>query len=1271
MDRMLLVLRRGADQEAALRTFLDQQQVKSSASFHHWVTPAEFGQQYGPADSDVQAVTQWLGSQGFRVTNVAAGRTVIEFSGTAGLVRQVLGTEIHRFHVNGADYWANASDPQIPAALAPVVAGFDSLNNFPVKSMSRAVGTFRRNKATGVVQPLFTYPMGGGALIALGPTDFATIYNVLPLWNNGVTGTGQTIAVVGQTNINLQDVRDFRSMFGLPANDPQIILNGPDPGITSGDEEEADLDVEWSGAVAQGATIDFVVSQTTESTQGVDLSSLYIVDNNLAPVMSISYGGCEAEQSGGWNAFRSNLWEQAAAQGITVLVSSGDSGSAGCDSTDFGEIAAEVGLGVNGMASTPFNVAVGGTDFNDIADAPGYWSLSNASPGQNSALSYIPEMAWNDSCGASGVLTACSSPDMTTLDEGAELHASGGGVSSCVDPVGVFPAVTCNGGGFAKPSWQHGPGVPSDGVRDVPDVSLFAGDGGNASFYVICDTDANAETGGSPSSCDLSAPFVDFQGVGGTSASVQVFAGIMALVNQVHGRQGNANYVFYPMAAAGANNGTVCASDPAAINSKSCIFYDINNPVGSAINSGNSVICYAGTPNCSNNTPGPNAYGIMVSGNSPAYSTGQGYDLVTGLGTVNAANLVNNWTSSFTATTTSLTLTPTTVTHGQPVNVSVNVTTGSGTPTGDVSLIAQSGSTPSNQTGIGPFTLSSGSFSGSTNSLPGGSYNVTAHYSGDGKFGSSDSSPVTVTVNKESSLSLLRLVTQDPATGNVVYTSGAAAYGSGYLLRTDVTNSSGNLCANLATGAISYPCPTGTLTVNPPPTDLGAPVGNIPGHYTVNSQGNAEDQNIQLAPGTYSFTANYSGDSSYQSSQSNPLQVTISLAQTSASISGVPQSTVAGTTLTITGVVATASDGASPTGTLQLLNNGSPLGNPVVVVGSFGAASAPASAQGSILTTLPVGSNSVSVRYSGDANYAPSTSVPVPVTVADFSVSASPSSISISTPGATGSAVLSITPISDFTGTVTLTVAGGCPTGATCTFSPSSVAPNGVAAATSTLTITTSAPTSLAPKMDFKTVPPAPRFPVGVLSIVLGLLAIWSVLVLHLLPRWRPALMIVATVCVIASLWIACGGTAPGGNTQAPIPAVNLSTAGLTFPAQSVGTSSSAQNIILSNTGTATLAINGLGLTGANAADYSQINNCGGSVAAGANCSIGVTFSPTGTGARNASVTISDNANGSPHSVALTGTGVGQPTPAGTYPVAIFAASGADSHNITVNVVVQ
>jgi subtilase family serine protease len=620
MRRILLVLQRSAEQEAALRQLLEDQQVKSSPRFHQWLTPQQIGQRFGPADADLEAIIDWLTGQGFAVNHVSDGRTVVEFSGTAGLVRQALGAEIHCYRVNGEDHWANAGDPQIPAALAPVVAGFASLNNFPRQAMSRSLGTFRRSKLTGEVQPLFTYPVtcAGGSnscyYFALGPADFATIYNVLPLWKSNITGAGVTIAVVGETNINPQDVADFRSMFALTPNAPNVILNGPDPGI-NGEEVEADLDVEWAGAVATGATIDLVVSETTEVSPGVDLSALYIVDNNIAPIMSESYGTCEAALGSGGNSFHSTLWEQAAAQGITVLMAAGDSGPAGCDSANEGEVYALYGLAVSGMASTPFNVAVGGTDFNDQSNPFTYFSKTNATPAQSSALSYIPESSWNDSCAASGLLTGCNPlPSFSNYSEGLYLVAGSGGPSNCINPTGVFPDVSCDGG-YAKPSWQSGTGVPPDGARDIPDVSMFAGNGLNNSFYVMCQMDANGrDFKGSYSSCDLNSPFTDFQGGAGTSAAAQVFAGIMALVNQKYGRQGNANYVLYPMAA---NSNASCVSNGAAAANSGCIFFDIT--VGN-----NSVLCAPQSLGCSVTGSDADVWGIMVSGGAPAYPTTAG-----------------------------------------------------------------------------------------------------------------------------------------------------------------------------------------------------------------------------------------------------------------------------------------------------------------------------------------------------------------------------------------------------------------------------------------------------------------------------------------------------------------------------------------------------------------------------------------------------------------------------------------------------------------------
>jgi len=1238
MERMLLVLQLAAEQEAALRKLLDEQQIKSSPNYHMWLTPEQFGEQFGPADADIQAVTDWLTSQGFQVSRVAAGRTVIEFSGTAGAVRQAFHTEIHKFVVNGEEHWANASDPQIPAALTPVVAGFASLNNFPREPMMHRLGTFSRSRATGEVQPLFSFPVSCGSntcyYFLVGPADFATIYNVTPLWSAGTDGTGQTIAVVGETNINPQDVADFRAMFDLPVNPPNIILNGPDPGIVS-DEIEADLDVQWSGAVAKGATIDLVVSETTETTPGVDLSALYIIDNNLAPIMSESYGACEAELGAGGNQFHNTLWEQAAAQGITVLMAAGDSGSAGCDSANRGETAAQYGLAVSGFASTPFNVAVGGTDFDvNASNALTYWSLTNTSPSQSSAKSYIPESTWNDSCADSGLLGCTPPPNTIYLYDGLYLIAGGGGPSSCINPTGTFPNVTCSGN-YPKPSWQSGAGVPNDSARDIPDVSLFAGNGMHYSFYVVCQMDANANNGGYSGSCDLNYPYADFQGGSGTSASAQAFAGIMALVNQRYGRQGNANYVLYPMAT---KSGASCNSSTAPVTNSSCIFYDVTA-------GNNSVICAGGSPDCSNTTS--SQYGIMVSNGAAAYATTPGYDLATGLGSVNVANLVNNWTSSFTPSTTTLSLStnpatnPITLTHGQPINFTINVTSGSGTPAGDVSLIAQAGSGPSNSTGIGPFSLSGGSVSNSTSMLPGGSYNVTAHYAGNGTYAASDSTPgIPVTVGKESSLTELRLVTLS-ATAPPAYNVTTVPYGSIYGLRMDVTNSRGQFCTNQNTGLISYPCPTGPLTVSPAPTDQNPPPGTVPGSYTLNSQGNAEDQFMQQTAGTYNFVASYAGDNSYTASTSPTVPVTVTPAPTTTTLTVLSGSSVGGN-FSFSVTLSTQSYGSAPTGTVQLLNNGAPLGSPANVSGTPFSPSTGAYATGiaGINATLPAGADDITVQYSGDTNYAGSTSTVVTIAVTDYSLSFNPSSINISAPGQSGTSTITLTPLGGFTGTVYL----NCSTtneSISCTISPGSFNLSGSTAVTATLTISTTGPANAVLPAPPRRVPPSFRLLIGWPWLLAGLVAL-ATLVSLATARRRALGWLFAAALLVVGVWVACGG---GGSSPPPpsAPIASLSPTSLTFGQQGTGSTSAAQSVMLSNTGNASLSISSIALSGTNSGDFAQTNNCHTSVGAGANCTINVTFTPSATGSRSASLTITDNATGSPQTLSLTGTGVSAP----------------------------
>jgi subtilase family serine protease len=702
MENMLLVLKRSPAQEAALDRLMAEQLDKSSANFHKWLTPQQFGQQFGASDQDIQTITSWLGSHGFQIIQVTNGRTVINFSGNAGQVQQAFHTAIHSYVVNGEQHWANSTDPQIPTALTPVVEGVNTLHNFRWKPANVHAGEFIRSKETGKVTAVNSnFTFAGGCTVpsnncfGVGPTDFATIYNVLPRWTANNDGTGVTIAVVGQTDINPQDNADFRSIFGLPASHLTITQNpnAGDPGTIGpggdDDEAEADIDTQWSGAVAKGATINFVKSASTNTSNGVDLSSTYIVDQNLAPILTESYGACEFDLGSAGNLFYYQMWQQGAAEGISVFIAAGDEGSAACD-TGTSTAAATVavsGLQVTGFASTPFNVAVGGTDFNDVGTQSQFWSATNNSTTQASALSYIPEVIWNDACtsnlwadigGSTDPVTNCNNSQVQS--EAAGVIGGGGGASDCtsgnpVEPAGCF-------GGYAKPSWQAGPGVPNDGKRDIPDVSLFAGNGFfNGTFYIVCQMDANSGAGSSTSSCNLTAPFLDFQGFGGTSVGTPAMAGIMALVVQQAGgaAQGNPNPVHYALAKQPANtcdsNGTQTAS---------CIFHNLAAGGGT-----NAMPCTPGTPNCT--ASGSNPVGVL-----PCCSTSTGFNLASGLGSLNVANFVTGFQSAVFGPDFSLSLpgtppTPTTVTVPSGGNSTTTLTvTGSNGYAGTITFSAAS-----------------------------------------------------------------------------------------------------------------------------------------------------------------------------------------------------------------------------------------------------------------------------------------------------------------------------------------------------------------------------------------------------------------------------------------------------------------------------------------------------------------------------------------------------------------------------------------------------
>ena len=531
--------------------------------------------------------------------------------------------------------------------------------------------------------------------------------------------------------------------------------------------------------------------------------------------------------------------------------------------------------------------------------------------------------------------------------------------------------------------------------------------------------------------------------------------------------------------------------------------------------------------------------------------------------------------------------------------------------------------------------------------LPGGSYDVTAHYAGNGTLAASDSTPgIPVTVGKESSLTELRLVTLS-ASAPPAYNVTTVPYGSPYGLRMDVTNSSGQFCAKQNTGLISYPCPTGSLTVSPAPTEQNPPTGAVPGSYTLNSQGYAEDQFVQQTPGTYNFVASYAGDNSYTASTSPTVPITVTKAPTTTTL-GAPSSSVGVYPVVVTVAVSTKSYGVAPTGTVQFLNNGVPLGLPYPILGAPYSPStgAYASLNTNLNVSLPVGTDSIAVQYSGDANYAGSTSAPASsITITDFSVSANPTTISISAPGQSGTATITITPLYGFTGPMNLTCSTSSSNwGISCSASPQNFSVTGTSPVTATLTVTTTGGSSATPPTPQRRVPPSVRLPLAWPWLLAGLLALVTLVSLAAARRGPAAWLFASALMVLAvGVWVACGGGGGGGGSSsppAPAPIVSFSTASLTFSQQDTGTTSTAQSVTLSNIGNASLSISNIALGGTNPGDFAQTNNCASSVAAGANCTISVTFTPTAAGSRSASLSITDNASGSPQTVSLTGTGV-------------------------------
>jgi large repetitive protein len=1027
MRRMLLVLGAGPAKEQHARTLVDSQHTPGSATYHQWLTPAQYGQQFGPAAQDIQQVTNWLAGQGFTVDAVAKSGRWIEFSGTAGAVQAAFQTQLQQFQVGTRLHTANASDISVPAALAPVVRGVLSLHDFYSRASHRSTGQTAAAALTAG-SPAFTTAGGSHVMV---PPDFARIYNLGPLYTANLTGQGQTIAIIAASNIDVSDVANFRALFTLPPNSPNIILNGPDPGRDGAENQaEASLDVEWAGAVAPNATIDLVVSQGTLTTDPVALGAAYAVDQNLAPILNVSFDNCEQDLGPAGNEFWSSLWQQAAAQGISVIVSSGDTGAAGCDANPSATPAA--GAAVNGIASTPFDTSVGGTEFNETVNGGSgatFWQATNGA-GKGSALGYIPERAWNESCTPSDPGSICQHKSLF-------FFFSGGGGVSTVYQTPSYQTLPITGlsvlGSFSLPSSILHP-------RGQPDISFAAG--ALHDPYVFCASNLAPD-------CQTNAgvtTFINFGG--GTSFAAPAFAGLMALINQnVGASQGLANYVLYPLATAQnfSNCNSSSRTNPAI--STSCIFNDLTV-------AGNGV-------------PGNDITGIPTVG-ATGYPAVTGYDLSTGLGSVDAANLVNAWTTAaaaFQGSSTTLTAsfngTPLpsnafTIVHGQPVSVNVTVAkqnpAGSQTPTGQISLITEGGNL-STGAAVGFLTISGsgGTASSGTavlNNLPGGTnYNLSAVFPGDGTFAGSNSAPIVVTVGPESSTTSLQTLI---ANGNGFAPGNTVAYGDGdniLVLDAQVAGVSG---LKPLTGKVSF--------------DIG---GQAVLPRAVNSLGIVEVQNCFtplpncLAPGTYKVTASYTGDGqSYNASKSVSTTITVTAGNPDVSLIA-PAAALAGQPVTLTARVILPPLGTiPPTGQIVFMDGSTALGAPVNLNAG----------QASATVTLPSsGDHDLFAFYSGDAVYKGAATDVIVTANAPFNLSAAADSGSVPPGGSTTFSVV-LSGATGFAGQVTF-ACSGVPAGTICTVNPNPATLS--ASATSVpikITIGTATRASLIPPV-FRTLP--------------------------------------------------------------------------------------------------------------------------------------------------------------------------------------------------------
>jgi hypothetical protein len=938
--RMVMVLKRSPEQEAALQTLLAAQQDPHSPNYHKWLTPEDFGKRFGVADADLQTVSGYLSARGMSVGRVYGNHMAIEVSATAGQIKSTFQTEIHTYSVAGKTFYANNSNPKIPSALHGVVSGFAALNNFRATGGSGAGAQGTLDGPTHTIKPLYTTGTSPNFTYGISPGDLDVIYDIPATTAQGNGGQNVNVGVIGDSDINVSYVNNYRSIFGLSANPPVVVVDGNDPGVND-DAYIAYKQIELVGAVAPNATIYYYTSATTDYDTGLDFALIRAVTDNHVQVLVLGFQSCETALGATGMFLVNQVTEEAAAQGMTVVAASGDTGAAGCEVP--GTVGkATTGYAVNGYASSPFVTAVGGTDFfyGALTPATTYWNNTNSgTPSYTSAKSYIPEQVWNDSYAPGGLGTS-NSVNGTSV----ELASGGGPSTAGSDGVAVAQGIPI----YQSTYQTKNPLIPtvSTTARIIPDISFFAGSGANQtegynnSAYLLCMQ---------PSDCIGNGQFTYS---GGTEASSAVFAGAVALaVNKLNSSSrfglGNINPSLYSMMGV------------------SIAPHDI-------VRGTNELACTGGN-NCSG-------------GNMTGYAAWAGFDGATGFGSFDITSFVTNYApSGSTPSKVALTIvdpltglapvcvsggvtTPNCTTHSTWLQFTVTASpaSGTGTPTGDVDIFTSSPLQA--DTTVGTLTLTGGTATTTSDLLPGGTYNLYARYAGDGTYGSSvgNGNPATLTVQKEACQMVVYGHNLNIGTNtNIPYGTPISITAEPYSHLS--TNNDG--------------IPSGSIQVldyfnTPAPPTL---ITTLP----INSEGAATFTSNLLPVSTtqHKIALNYPGDASFTSCQTGQFWATITKAATTTVLNSPELDTGdsgSNQTLGVTAIVTSAtlpSNGIAPTGTVTFSTKTPKI---VTLTPGFDAnGNAIATASTTVGTSdIPTGGGGIIATYNpgSDPNYNPSVS---------------------------------------------------------------------------------------------------------------------------------------------------------------------------------------------------------------------------------------------------------------------------------------------------------